>query len=359
MKRREFLAAVGSGVAAIGVHARSTAADHPRLAPEAWWAWVHGGGDRSPREWRDTFARARAAGIDAVLVSGGETAPLADAAHEAGLAFHRWIWTLNRSGDSWAKAHHPEWFSVSRTGLSSLTHPPYVGYYQWVCPTRTPVRLYLRELVERIAGDPDVDGVHLDYIRYPDVILPVGLWSKYGLVQDRELSQFDFCYCDVCRTTFRDTAGYDPLALDDPSVDVPWREFRWRSVTEVVAMLANAVHAHRKPISAAVFPTPTIARRLVRQAWDEWTVDAVFPMLYHRFYEQDVPWIGSAAAEGVRALPPGRALYAGLYVPDLPPPDLARAVTEARDAGARGVSFFALGGLTDAHLAAVRALAPR
>ncbi len=142
------------------------------------WTWVHGGGEASPEEWRRRFARVREAGIEAVLVGGGDTEVLSTAARAEDLEFHRWIWILNRNGDEWAKQNHPEWFTVSRNGESSLEKPPYVGYYKWVCPTRPPVREYLRGIIDEIAADPNIDGVHLDYIRYCDVILPVGLWAK-------------------------------------------------------------------------------------------------------------------------------------------------------------------------------------
>jgi len=313
------------------------------------WAWVHAG-RLSPDEWRTQCARAHTVGVRALLVSGGDTSSLADAAHEAGLEFHRWMWTLNRSGDSWVKEHHPEWFTVSRDGNSTLDRPPYVGYYQWLCPTREPVRDYLRNTVDIVAAEAGVDGVHLDYVRHSDVILPVGLWSKYGLVQDQEHPEFDFCYCDVCRDAFRAQTGKDPARLADPTQDEAWRQFRWNSVTGLVRVLAETAQARRTPISAAVFPTPTLARRLVRQAWDEWPLDAVFPMLYHTFYEEPVSWIASATRQGVEALPRRRPLYAGLFLPSLPPEELAAAVYHARDGGAAGVALFALEGLTDQHL---------
>lgn len=325
-------------------------------APFRGWTWVHGGGSAYASEWRRRFARIRAAGITGVLVSGGETPVLSVAARGEGLEFHRWLWIMNRSGDAWVKEQHPEWFSVSRNGESSLTKPPYVGYYQWLCPTRPEVREYLRGRLDEVARDPAVDGVHLDYIRHPDVILPRGLWEKYGLVQDHELPEFDFCYCDVCRETFRAQNGTDPRSLPDPEANLPWRQFRWNSVTETVRVLSAAVRGRGKPITAAVFPTPAIARRLVRQAWEQWPLDGVFPMLYHRFYLQDLPWIGASAREGVEALGGSELLVAGLYLPDLTPAELGRAVGIARDAGASGVSLFEMGGLSDAHLAALKGM---
>jgi uncharacterized lipoprotein YddW (UPF0748 family) len=351
MKRRMFFQVAG-GIAASSLLTRRLAASGVAPAFRAW-TWVHGDASAAT-VWRARFARLRTGGISGVVVGGGDTAMLAQAAHAEGLAFHAWTWIMNRSGDGWVKANHPEWFNVSRKGESSLTHPPYVGYYQWLCPTRPEVREYLKSQVREVAEIADVDAVHLDYIRHPDVILPRGLWSKYNLVQDHEMPEYDFCYCAVCRETFRSRAGYDPLSLADPAADVAWREFRWNTIREVVAILADAVHAHNRELSAAVFPTPTLARMQVRQAWEQWPLDAVFPMTYHRFHDQDIAWIGAAVREGVAAIPSSRPLYAGLHLPDLDPTALGQAISVVRSAGGAGVSFYDSGSLTDAHLDVVR-----
>lgn len=358
MKRREFIEKSGMAAAALGLASAAPLACASGRNPSAlpWnWTWVHGGRDGNADDWRRRFARVRDAGIEGVLVGGGDPSLLSRAARAEGLEFHRWVWALNRSGDAWVKENHPEWFTVNRNGVSSLLVPPYVGYYQWLCPSRPAVRDYISGVVEETARNPDIDGVHLDYIRHSDVILPVGLWEKYDLIQDREYPEFDFCYCEVCRAQFQAQTGDDPLDLPDPTQSSAWREFRWNSVTGLVKNAADAAHASAKPITAAVFPTPALARKLVRQAWDQWPLDAVFPMLYHEFYEQGLEWIGTAAAEGVAALEPGTRLYAGLYLPSLDPDQLAEAVQIARDVGAAGVSLFEMGGLSDSHLAALSA----
>lgn len=352
LTRRDFLH--GASAATLGAAILS-----PQLVraptPFSAWTWVHGGGTTAAAEWRQRYSRLSDAGLTGVLVSGGETMVHAEAAHAAGLVLHRWTWTLNRSGDARVKAEHPEWFSVSRKGESSLTKPPYVGYYQWLCPSRPKVREYLSDVMDEIAAAPGVDAVHLDYIRHPDVILPRNLWEKYGLVQDHEMPEFDFCYCSVCREKFRKQAGSDPLTLKHPAANREWRQFRYDSVTQLVGVLARTVHARGKAISAAVFPTPTMARTQVRQAWDKWPLDLVFPMLYHAFHRESIAWIGRGVAEGIAALPASTPLVAGVHLPDLPPADLVRAVRVAREAGASGVAMYDLGGLSDAHLAALKA----
>ncbi|MCK5447452.1 MAG: hypothetical protein KAJ43_04875 [Gemmatimonadetes bacterium] len=362
MKRRDFVSTATAGALGLGVLGYGALPPSllGRFAPStgdfSGWLWIGRRPEKSPAEWRALFARLRDAGIRGILVGRAFDPAMADAAHSADLEYHQWTWILNRAGDTWARENHPEWFTISRNGDSTLDVPPYVGYYRWVCPSRAPVREYLRGLIDEAAAQPGLDGIHLDYIRYCDVILPRGLWEKYDLVQDRELPEYDFCYCDVCREQFEDLTGRDPFELDDPSSDSDWARFRWDSITRVVTELSETTRARGKSISAAVFATPTLARKLVRQAWDEWPVDRLFPMLYHPAYDRDIPWIGRSAEEGVRALESSSTeLNPGLYVPALSPGELAEAIRLARDAGAAGFSLFDLNPLTEAHIAAVEA----
>ena len=363
MRRRDFLKTVGRGSLGVGgvasgVLPLSVLSGCTVPMPEVGftgWTWVHGNADTSVDEWRQRFGRIREAGFGGVLVNGAATGPMSEAAHAEGLTYHRWMWILNRNNDARVQEEHPEWFTISRNGESSIEHPPYVGYYKWLCPSREPVRQYLRAEIGAAADDPAVDGVHLDYIRHCDVILPRGLWETYDLVQDHEMAEFDFCYCDECRSQFIAQAGRDPMELEDPASDEEWVRFRWDSVTRLVHELVEEVHARRKPISAAVFPTPTIARTLVRQSWDEWGLDMVFPMLYNGFYLEDVDWIGDRVVEGIRDLAgTPTELRAGVYLPDLDPEALGRAIRVAHAGGALGFSTFELNGLTDAHLEVVR-----
>jgi uncharacterized lipoprotein YddW (UPF0748 family) len=358
MDRREFLEILTATFASANLRPDNTTGNMLLPAGQSEfraWVWFHASRPDDRAYWRRRFAQLRDAGITGALVEGSSTSTkvIADAAHANGIEFHRWIFTMYRYFDARAKREHPEWFSVSRNGDSSLTKPPYVPQYNWLCPTRAPVRAYLRGIVDGIARRPEVDGVHLDYIRFIDVILPRGLWSRYNIVQDREYAQYDFCYCSACVDKFRRQSGIDPRQLKDPSENEAWRHFRWTAITEVVTLLGQAARAHNKKITAAVFATPSLARQFVRQAWDTWPVDAVFPMLYHHFYQQDVEWIGRAAREGVVALPSTVPLYAGLFLPRLEPAELTRAVSLSREAGARGVALFSLNTLNAARLSAL------
>ena len=364
MNRRQFLAALGAGAGAALSGGRALAGQTPAPSRGAVsaartyknWSWLRG---RMPPAvsvdaWRRTLAGMRAAGIDAVLASGDAAFYRAavPAAAAEGLELHAWLFTMMRGEQA---AAHPEWYAVSRSGASTAVKPPYVDYYHFMCPSRDDVRRYLVSVVRELLQVEGLGSIHLDYIRYPDVILPVALWPKYHLVQDREYPDFDFCYCDVCRSRFKRQSGIDPHDIPDPPAHAAWLQYRYDTITEVVRELAAEARSHGKQTTAAVFPTPAIARRLVRQDWTRWNVDAVLPMVYHAFYKEDVAWIERATREGVDALGGRIPLYSGLYVPDLAPAALAEAAARAIAGGASGVSVFEASQLTPEHW---RALTP-
>jgi len=353
MNRRQLLYALGAG-AALGsrtsAHETPTRALQERPRPRSGfknWAWMRGD-VKSLDVWRRKLAEMRGAGIDAILIGGSADfyRTAIPVAKQEGLELHAWIFTMMRGEH--VKAH-PEWYAVSRKGQSTVEKPPYVDYYRFMCPSRNEVRQYLVGYVRELARIDGLASVHLDYIRYPDVILPVALWPKYKLVQDKEYPEFDFCYCAVCRGRFKQQAGVDPLQLPDPPSHREWLQYRYDTITELVGLLSDEVHAHKKQLTAAVFPTPAIALALVRQEWVRWKVDALMPMVYHGFYKEDVAWIERATREGTDALRGRIPLYTGLYVPDLPPADLGRAVERAFAGGGQGVSLFQGNTLTPAH----------
>ncbi|HEV7333857.1 MAG TPA: family 10 glycosylhydrolase [Flavisolibacter sp.] len=256
------------------------------------------------------------------------------------LEAHRWMWTLNR-GEKTLLQSHPEWYSINRKGESCADKPPYVGYYRWLCPSREEVARYLETDVKQILSKDYIDGIHLDYVRFCDVILPVNLWDTYKIEQTKELPEYDYCYCEVCRQKFKEWKGKEVSSIQYPEESLSWRLYRYNAVTNIVNRLARVAHTHKKPITAAVFPTPEVAKRNVRQDWVSWNLDWICPMIYHGFYKEDVAWIGSAVDEGVKALNGKFPLYAGLYLPDFKnTTEVKEGIVHALKNGAAGVSLF-------------------
>jgi hypothetical protein len=308
------------------------------VAHAKYWAWVSIDKSASSGDLRTKFAKYKKHGIDAILLEGGIDEREFEIIKEAGLELHSWMWTTNRR-DQWIHDNHPEWYQVSRSGKSCFDQPPYVPYYKWVSPANPEVQRYLVEKADELASHPAIAGVHLDYVRYPDVILPKGLWKKYGLDQSEELPDYDFCYSEGTRQAFKELFGRDPLEIKDPAHDQEWLHFRYDSVTRVVKQLADVVKARHKLLTAAVFPTPSMARKICRQDWDKWPLDAVLPMTYSSFYEERVDWIGKCMLENIHAVT--FPVYAGLYMPDLQrPEDFQNAIEVTHKNGGSGTSLF-------------------
>lgn len=316
------------------------------------YAWLHGAKDKSAADWTSLFQRIKQSGFKGILINAGpdllpSVIPLAKAQD---LEVHAWMWTLNQPGEKELQKEQPELYAISREGKSVLDAPPYVGYYRWLCPSRGGTLDFLHQKVAKLLAIEGLDGVHLDYVRYCDVILPKGLWEKYDLVQKEELPPFDYCYCEVCRSRFEEATGLDPAKMEDPSESQAWKQYRYDQVTRVVNAISDQVHAENSMLSAAVFPYPDLARKLVRQSWDDWRLDKVFPMIYHSFYEEGLNWIKRSTASGVKDLANRFPLYTGLFLPPLQKPlDLQRAIQKSRQGGAAGVAIFNGDKLTDQY----------
>ncbi|HDR51103.1 MAG TPA: Tat pathway signal protein [Mariniphaga anaerophila] len=314
------------------------------------WAWERPNARETENELKEKYSRFFAAGIRGVFFE-SDSEKHFRAVKAAGMESHRWMWTLNR-GEKTLLDSHPEWYAVSRHGKSCATDPPYVNYYRWLCPSRPEVAEYLKDHVGEILEKDYVDGIHLDYVRYSDVVLPVNLWDNYGIEQTKELPEYDFCYCSVCREKFQKQSGMDVMNMEFPDQSLSWRNYRYNQVTNIVNQLSEVAAQFQKPITAAVFPAPEVARRIVRQDWTRWKLDAVFPMIYHGFYKEPVNWIGDAVAEGLHFLCGKFPLYAGVFLPDFKSAEeLEQGMKTALKNGASGISFF--GNLDDKTLTTI------
>lgn len=354
MTRKEFIMQLGFGVVGVVMPsfwmagcAKSVPAKHKH------WVWITTDLKTPAADWSRKFARMRQAGISAILpevfdsrrayyasshlpVGAEWLETILPLAKKEGLEVHAWIWCMPCNIPA-IHIQHPEWFMVNGVGESALEKPAYVDYYKFLCPSREEVQEFLQKRVRELAAYSELDGIHLDYIRYPDVIIAPALQPKYQVVQDREYPEFDYCYCPVCRAKFKEISGKDPLAMKNPSEDLEWRQFRYDSITRLVnEKLVPLARQAGKQITAAVFPN----WEAVRQQWMVWDIDGFMPMLYHNFYDADLNWIKEQVRQKVAMLNGRAPLYSGLFVPELPSAELKRAIQLSLNNNAAGVSLF-------------------
>jgi uncharacterized lipoprotein YddW (UPF0748 family) len=380
MDKREFLKTIGRAALALGGSALGVtglAGGRPGKARQKAknWAWITPDVEKPLDDWRRELALMKSSGIDAIIpeIYDGRQAyyrsrrfpvkaelleSLLPLAASAGLEVHAWMWTMPCLLED-VMEKHPDWYNVNRKGESSVDKPAYVDYYRFLDPARPEVREFVRETVRELAAIPQIKGIHLDYVRHPDAILPSGLWAKYGIVQDKVYPEYDYGYTEYSRRAFKARHGVDPMDLPDPESDREWMRYRLHSVTDLVnEYLVPAAHAKGKMITAAVFPGPSLARKMVRQDWGRWKLDAFLPMLYHTFYEAGPEWVRTYTEEAVATV--RKPVYSGIFVPPLGEEELARTVEMALAGGADGISIFEAAAMDEKKWKAVAALlAPR
>lgn len=331
------------------------------------WIWLRPQTGLPDDKWKRIFGTIAENGIEAVLpeIFNGTTAlfdlpnftvkePLLERliplAHAAGLQIHAWMWTMPCNNKNIIE-QHPDWYAVNGKGEPAHTHPAYVGYYKFLCPCHPEVQDFIQARVRALAKIEDLDGIHLDYVRLPDVILAEGLQPKYNLVQDREFPEFDYSYSSSCREQFEAQSGIDPLTLENPSEHEEWRQFRYDSVSNLVnGKLVPVAKEYNKKITAAVFPN----WESVRQQWHRWDLDAFLPMLYQGFYNAGIDWIQTETEKGLQRLNHQKPICSGLFIPQLEPNELEQAIKVAKAGGAKGVSLFGYNEMTTDHWAKLK-----
>lgn len=311
--------------------------------------WSHGAKIMDAEKWKKKLDDYQKLGISEVLVGGSPEflSELVQLAAERDIKIHAWMWTLNRPNDTIANKH-PEWYAVNRQGKNSLEYRAYVDYYQWLSPFHPEAREYIKDNVRKLLEVDGLASIHLDYVRYVDVILGADLQPKYDLVQTSEMPEFDYGYHPLARNGFESLFGKDPAEMEHPELSTEWRQYRLNAVTSLVNEIADLVHNEGQSLTAAVFPFPEMSRQMVRQAWNDWNLDEAFPMIYHNFYRENINWIGFATEQGVNSV--DFPIQTGLYMPGFnSPEEFESAIRIAKEKGANGVSFFTVDNMDEAY----------
>ncbi len=311
-----------------------------------FWVWSQAYHKWSNAQWQNTLQKMANAGISGLLLH-GDTADIHRVAVMAacfGIQTHVWYVTMNNAQSP------PQWLSVNALGQSLADHKAYVNHYKFMCPALPEVRNYLKSKMDEMMAVKGISGIHFDYIRYVDVILPKKLQPKYHLKQKDIMPEFDYGYHPYMRKLYKKKYGIDPLKLPDPLHDTSWLRFRLKVLDTTVVQLRDQIEKAGFMTSAAVFPTPAMSRRMVRQDWDQWHLNYYFPMAYHNFYGKKYAWLKSVSGIDKKAVGQHSKVFTGLFVPALKKGNrLTKAMHAAMKGGADGIAFFNLKALDD-HL---------
>jgi uncharacterized lipoprotein YddW (UPF0748 family) len=284
---------------------------------------------------------------------------LADA-HASNIRVHAWIAVnlvssavdLPASSDH-VIARHPEWLMVPRPIAQQIArmdpiNPGYVGTIaRWTrsqletveglyaSPILPEAARHVRQIVDDLARRYDLDGVHLDYVRFPNAQFD---YSRQAIAAFRaDLSP---------RLAPAERAQADADAVDDlfaypDRFPAEWKTFRRARLTGLVAGVRQALHSVRPTavLSAAVAPDAQEAAEDRLQDWRGWLaaglVDAIAPMAYTQDASRFADQIAAA-----REIAGTHAVWAGIGAYRLAPAQSIENIQAARRLGAAGFVLF-------------------
>jgi uncharacterized lipoprotein YddW (UPF0748 family) len=249
----------------------------------AWWN--HTGLGAYPGDWNRTANMLQAGGFNMVLPNllwggrahyrsdvlpesdtfreyGDQVEACLEACHPRGIEVHVWKVHFRLAGA-------PREFVEKMRSEARLQVTIDGEQGEWLCPSHPENRrLEVASMLE-VARNYDIDGIHFDYIRYPNR---------------------DSCFCDGCRKRFE--AEGDPVENWPEDVyrggprAAAYNDFRCRQITTLVAEISEAAHRLDPDlaVSAAVFGSYPGCRESVAQDWPLWIrrgyLDFVCPMDY-------------------------------------------------------------------------------
>jgi uncharacterized lipoprotein YddW (UPF0748 family) len=222
-------------------------------------------------------------------------------------------------------------------------------WYAGVCPNQAWLREAKLKQIERLVRDHGVDGVWLDFIRYP----------VHWEVRRPRLRQT--CFCPVCLARFvKDTRIRIPASAGTTAKRAAWildnhneRFVRWKTerIAAFVERARQVVKAINPKVTLGLFGVPwrtderdDAIRTIVAQDYAKLApfVDVLSPMVYHRMVGKRVGWIADFSRYLRRLTDkPILPIIQACSLPDaLSDAEFATAVRYAMEAPSAGVIVF-------------------
>jgi len=284
---------------------------------------------------------------------------LADA-HAAGLKVHAWVAvnlvssavTLPASRDH-VIYRAPEWLMVPRELAAemkkiNLRSPAYLGRLaRWSRANNTSVEgLYLSPLhlgaqdhaaavIAEIATNYQVDGIHLDYIRFPNAEFD---YSPAAMEQFKASITPDLT--DRQKRDAATREAIDPAAYPNLYPE-RWSDFRRERLTTLLIKIRAAVKAVRPAmtVSAAVVPDAQVAFEERLQDWRGWVDQSLLDVICPMAYTTD-PAVFRKQIAAARAYAGSHPVWAGIGAYQLTPSQTLGHIAAANKLGAAGVILF-------------------
>jgi len=267
-------------------------------------------------------------------------------AHKYRFGVHVWLNTFLVWSAPWQPRNgshvmmaHPDWVAVLADGRSladlsrdEIEATGIEGVF--LAPGNPDVREHIRGVVRELVTSYKVDGVHLDYIRYPDMNVSYDVGTRTDFMRRYGIDPLQIANGSRSVTGLLGASGLEDLR-------VLWNKWRVSSVDALVDSLSSDLKAIDPDVklSAAVIADPGSAIARHAQDWPGWlksgVLDFAVPMCYSastRFVENQVRGISNLV--GCDKFFPGIAIY------NQSPGRVVEKVRVLRNMGVKGFSMF-------------------
>jgi uncharacterized lipoprotein YddW (UPF0748 family) len=215
--------------------------------------------------------------------------------------------------------NHPEWLVVELDG-SRRTN---------LNLANMEARSYVLAVADAMLKH-DIDGLHLDYIRFD-------LYQNFS---------YDSLTCDQ----FKKRYGVSPMDLDKDCGDPLWCEWiNWNGdqVTQLVIDIRKSIVRSGKkiPLSAAVFPDAEVAQIMIGQDWEKWVEDGLLDLVCPMLYIENSEVFTKQTRDAMRICRKKADVYIGIwlgyrYHRDVDPELMLEHSRIALREGANGIAFW-------------------
>ena len=340
----------------------------PSRREELRGIWITTDGPRSNDEWDAIMRKLKTNGLNAAFVrvaqggkaiypskvvaqdvwaseaEGDELAKAVTAAHNHGIQLHAWKVCFNMGSEkARPEGSAPFRFYQRMVKEDRLVRDPNGKQGNWLNPSDPRNHDLEVRVASEIVQKYDVDGYHLDYIRYPDE-------------SSRDFpGEFPLHFGDVSRREFEKVVlGSSVKNWPEDVISGPhkMRYETWErdNITRLVARLRTELKAKRPTalFSAAVWRKAHLYRSRLKQDWPRWGRDGLVDFLVLMAYEKELADFRTVVARDFSHIC-GRVPFVvgiGGFLP-LQPEAVVEQVKASRELGADGFALFSLNDPTD------------
>lgn len=210
---------------------------------------------------------------------------------------------------------------------------------------------HIKHIADVLGKDQGIDGIWLDYIRYP------GFWET------AKPDVPDTCYCERCLKKFQaerkikipsGRTGREAAFWIKNNCPYEWMDWKKEQITSFVRDVKSALAGHPKKILLGLFTVPwrkgekddAVSYLLAQDAFRLSEIaDVLSPMLYHKMCAHSEDWVGRMTRYYTETA--ACRVWPVIQSHDLNPDEFGKAAANCAKAGADGILVFSYGGIKD------------